>query len=1071
MLTVHHSNDLDCLADLLAAHCRAEPLPALTTEIVVVPAMPTARWLSVAMADRMGVSANTRFVLPASYTWALIGRVLPDVPERSPLSAESLFWRIAGLLQNIPAGDPFDAVRFYVQGRDAKRRFELARELADAFERYATYRPDWLLRWMDGADAQLGAHEAWQAKLFQSLVAAMPELPHVHPSERFFATLRGDREARKRLPARLFLFGITALPPLYLDFFHRLGDFIPVTLFLPNPCREYWGQIARSKTIGRVALERPEQVGYFDSGNRLFGSLAQHGRTFFNAIVECEQTAAEAFVEPAPTCLLGRLQRDILDMVEPLDRSDAFVLTDTDQSIAIDVCHGAMREADVLHDRLLGLFASDHRLRCEDVLILTTDLEQYGAAIEAVFTAAPAERFIPIALASHHSLAATRVARALMQLIEVAVGRLEAEGVLGLLDIAMVRDRFGIEADDVSLIRDWTGLLGIRWGQDGASKALEGLPESRPTTWQAGLDRLIVGAAIGRSEGASDPYADVVPFDDIEGANTLLAGRFAAFARAVFALADALRLPRKIDAWSDVLVRAMDEFFAPAAADEQDAIDLRRIIVALSRSAADARFAEPVAFAPMQWVLQKTIESESSGRGRTGGVQVTGLATANITPARVVCLVGMSDELFPRRNSARDFDLIDLHPAPGDSRRRDEDRYAFLMALVAAKDHLLISYTGRDARSDTERPPSVVVSELLDAIRRVARLESGGDPAERLLTQHPLQPFSARYGGALVTYASEWLPRAVETSRPFKEGALADDRQADRSITLEALARFWAHPSRYFLRERMGIVLAREDEALPEHEPFALNQLGAFRVRHALVAAALQPKGSAVHLRARMESNGILPAGVTGESLLAQLRLEIEPLVATVFAGSGAQRRETAVNIDVGRWRLTGTIDDAAGAGRLEWRAGRIRAGDRIQAWIRHLAWCIVIDAPTTTTLIGWEDGKLERETIRALDGRSAGALLGALLTDVEMGLTTPLPFFPEASFAYAEALHATPDPLRAMEKARTAWLGNAFIQRRAESADPYFALAMRGHDEPLDTAFVELAERVWRPLLESLGK
>ncbi len=1070
MLTAHHSNDLDCLADLLAAHCRAEPLPALTPEIMVVPSIPTARWLSIAMADRIGISANTHFVLPAAYTWALIRRVLPDVPERSPLSADALFWRIAGLLQNIPADDAFDAVRFYLQGRDAKRRFELARELADAFERYATYRPNWLARWMEGADVQLGPHEAWQAKLFQLLVAAMPELPHVHPSERFFATLRRDRDARHRLPARLFLFGITALSPLYLEFFHRLGDFIPVTLFLPNPCREYWGQIARARTVGRVALESLDQTEYFDIGNRLFGSLAEHGRTFFNAIVEREQSASEAFVEPDPTFLLGRLQRDILDMVEPSDQADAFVLADADRSITIDVCHGAMREADVLHDRLLGLFASDPSLRCEDILVLTPDLEQYGTAIEAVFTAAPAERFIPIALASHHSLSDARVARTLMQLLTVAVSRLEAEAVLGLLDAAIVRNRFGIAAEDVSLIREWTLRVGIRWGKDGESKGREGLPISRPTTWEAGLDRLIIGAAIGGAEGAADPFADVVPFDDIEGANTLLAGRFATFVRAVFALADALRMPRRIDAWSKVLAGAMDEFFAPATEDEQDAIGLRRLIVGLSRSALDARFAEPVAFAPMQWILQQAIEGESSGRGRTGGVAVAALTIGSITSARVVCLIGMNDELFPRRNSARDFDLIDLHPAPGDPRRRDEDRYAFLMALVAAKDQLLISYCGRDARNDTERPPSVVVSELQDAIRRVAGLPGAGDPVARLVTVHPLQPFSARYGKSLVTYGAEWLPPTVQASRPFKDGVLAADVTVTRTMTLDALARFWAHPARYFLRERMGIALAHEEEALSEHEPFALKQLDAYRVRQALVEAALHPSKNAAQLRARMESDGILPAGEFGGLLLAQMKRDVAPLVSTVFAGGAIERRRLTVDIDIAHWRLTGTIDEPVGAGRLEWRAGRIRAADRIQAWIRHFAGCVAA-APATTTLIGWADHKLESETMRSVAGPAAVKMLLALLTELEAGLLTPLSFFPESSFAYAQALRASEDRSVALEKAGAAWFGNDFLKARPESQDPYFALAMRDHDAPLDAAFAALAERVWAPLLECLGE
>ena len=1072
MLTVHHSNDLDRLADLLAAEVAAEPLAALATEIVVVPAISTARWLSIALADRLGISANTRFVLPAGYAWELIGRVLPDIPERSPLSAEPLFWRLAALLRHVPDGAGFDAVRHYLRGADTTRRFELARGLAEAFERYATYRPHWLTRWMDGGYHDLGPHEAWQAALLRALVAEMPELPHVHPSERFFSALQNDRAKRQCLPARLTLFGTTTLPPLYLEFFHHLSAFVAVTLYLPNPCREYWGQIVRGRTIGRIAIEHPEQVSYFDTGNRLFAALAQHGRTFFNAVLERGETGAEVFIEPDSSRLLGRIQRAILDLVEPAEQGEAFALDGTDDSIRIDVCHGAMREADVLHDRLLGLFAGDPTLRSEDVLILTPDIDRYGSAIGAVFGAAPSKRFIPFALADRDALADTRVVRTLMALLDLASGRFEAEAMIGMLDLGVVRARFGIEASEISLLRDWTMRLGIRWGKDGSSKAGLGLPAERATTWQAGFDRLILGAALGGAEDPSDVFMEVVPFDDIEGAGTHLAGRFAAFARRVFELADAINAPRRIGAWSALLVDAMDNFLACETEDEQDAIELRRLIIALSRSAEGARFTESVPFGSMRAVLESAIDREASGRRmRMSGVPVADLTSARVVPARVVCLVGMNDDLFPRRSTARDFDLMDVHPAPGDPRRRDEDRYAFLLALGAARERLLITYTGRDARTDTARPPSVVVSELLDAVRRCARSPGGGDVAAPLITHHPLQPFSARYGGGLVTYAEEWHPRATQAPRPFRDGALPGDATAPRTIMLEELTRFWGDPSAFFLRERMGVVLARGEEALSEHEPFGLRELAAFRARHALVEAALRPGERASHVRARMEADALLPSGDYGGLLLAQMERAVRPLVSSVLAGAGSHHEFMPINLEIAGWRLAGTIEVSAAGGRLEWRAGRIRASDRIRAWIRHLVGCVVGDAPKTTTLIGWDSKKLEHETLRPLERHMATEALATLLALVEIGLSKPLAFFPEASMAFAQSLHGDPDPLRALTKARLVWYGSEFDQRTPEGTDPYIALAMRDCKTPLDAEFEALAGRVLNPLIESLGE
>ncbi len=1072
MLTVHHSNDLERLADLLALHVRAEPLSVLATETIVVPAVPTGRWLSIAMADRLGISANTRFVLPAAYAWELIGRVLPDVPERSPLSAEPLFWRIAGHLKRMPDGSAFDAVRYYLRGADAARRFELARELAHAYERYATYRPNWLEGWLNSVDHKLGANETWQAMLFRALAAEMPELPHAHPKERFFSTLERDAALRGRLPSRLSIFAVTTLPMLYLEFFHCLGAFVPVTLYLPNPCREYWGQIVRGRTIGRIALERPEHLTYFDFGNRLFGSLAQYGRAFFNAVVEREQAGDQSFVEPDPTRILGRIQRDILDLVEPSEEGDGFELASTDDSIRIDVCHGAMREADVLHDRLLGLFAKDSTLRSEDVLVLTPDLERYGAAIEAVFSAAPPRRFIPFSIADRSVLGGKLVVRTFLRLIEVASGRLEAEAIAGLLDVSLVRTCFAIEASEVAILRDWIQRLGIRWGKDGEGRARLGLPAERSTTWQAGLDRLVLGAALGGGDEPAEIFGDVVPFDDIEGAGTELAGRFAVFARRLFAFSDALEKPRTVAAWRDVMIGAIDDFLGPTAEEEQDAIALRRLVIAIARSAEEARFDESMSFGSLRTVLEQTIERESHGaRSRSGGVSVADLVTGCAVPARVICLIGMNDELFPRRNNTRDFDLMALDPAPGDPRQRDEDRYAFLMALITARDYLSISYTGRDARNDTERPPSVVVTELLDAVRRCVRSAQCGDVAAALVTLHPLQPFSARYGtqSGLVTYSDAWQPLETRSPEPFRDGALSRAVVDGRSFTLDELTRFWANPAAFFLRERMGVLLARGDEQLSEHEPFGLQQLDAFQARHALVEAALRSGQSRASDRARMQADGIVPAGEFGGLLLEQTRRQLDPLVSTVAAWSGAEQKRIPVNVEVSGWRLTGTMDFAVGAGRLEWRAGRIRAGDRMRAWIRHLVWCLVCEDATTTAMVGWDSKKLDHETLAYRDQRSARDTLSHLFELVATGLCRPLSFFPESSYAYARSMHADHDPMRALEKAHAAWYGAEHDRGRPESADPYFALAMRDWAVPLDTEFIGLALRVMNSVLESL--
>ena len=105
---------------------------------------------------------------------------------------------------------------------------------------------------------------------------------------------------------------------------------------------------------------------------------------------------------------------------------------------------------------------------------------------------------------------------------------------------------------------------------------------------------------------------------------------------------------------------------------------------------------------------------EQRGHFFTGGVTFCALKPVRSIPARVVCLLGINDQVFPRRPQPAQFDLMARSPRAGDPSARQDDRYSFLETLLSAQEKLLISYVGRSAVHNKEIPPSVVVNELLD---------------------------------------------------------------------------------------------------------------------------------------------------------------------------------------------------------------------------------------------------------------------------------------------------------------------------------------------------------------------
>src|SRR5688572_13184455 len=162
MLTIHHSNRLETLADELA-RVTAEPLASpFAAEIVVVQSRGVARWLSLRLAERAGVCANVLFPFPSAYAWELYRAVCGDVPEQSPFDPDVLKWRILGVLPELEASAVFAPVAGYVRGDDL-RRYELAVRLAQLYDEYLVYRPDWIAAW----ERDTPPH--WQAALWQRL--------------------------------------------------------------------------------------------------------------------------------------------------------------------------------------------------------------------------------------------------------------------------------------------------------------------------------------------------------------------------------------------------------------------------------------------------------------------------------------------------------------------------------------------------------------------------------------------------------------------------------------------------------------------------------------------------------------------------------------------------------------------------------------------------------------------------------------------------------------------------------------------------------------------------------------
>ena len=111
--------------------------------------------------------------------------------------------------------------------------------------------------------------------------------------------------------------------------------------------------------------------------------------------------------------------------------------------------------------------------------MLVPQLELYAPYIEAVFATSSERHSIRFSIADRGLARASEIARSFQRLLALARTRLDSESVLALLDTAAIARRFGIDAAEIALARQWVRETGVRWGKDEVSRVRLGLRKLR----------------------------------------------------------------------------------------------------------------------------------------------------------------------------------------------------------------------------------------------------------------------------------------------------------------------------------------------------------------------------------------------------------------------------------------------------------------------------------------------------------------------------------------------------------------------------------------------------------------
>ncbi|MCP4366595.1 MAG: exodeoxyribonuclease V subunit gamma [Deltaproteobacteria bacterium] len=1075
-LKIYTSNRLEILVRQLAKIVR-EPLSSpFIQETIVVQSLGMERWVSMELASYNRICANSYFPFPNQFLQDIFKKIIPDLPEYSPFELSTMTFKMMKILPECLHIPEFESIKSYLKDDiNQLKLFQLAERIADTFEQYLVFRSEMIFAWEEGREEKDPEYR-WQAYLWRELAKGNEKNHRAYLRKVLFERIRKKQVLFKDLPQRVSLFGISYLPPFHLEAFTQISQLTEVYFFILNPCMEYWADIASDVEIKKIKgkYNQTNQVSddlHLEKGNRLLASMGALGRDFFRLVSGFDYEIYDLFEDQSCHNILSGIQSDILYLREGENEKEGRLADRAgidDLSVQVHSCHSAMREVEIIHDNILTMFEDDPKLLPKDIIVMTPDIETYAPYIHAVFHAQPDETLrIPYSIADKSIIKQSRTIETFLLILDLKESRLGVSSIMALLESPATKAMFDLNDSDIDQIEFWIRKTNIRWGYDALSKKKMGIPGFIENTWKAGIERIILGYAMpGRGRKM---FSGILPYDHIEGSNVKTLGKLIEFISCILKWKKELERLRTVKKWGEVFIEILEQLFKPGEDTEREIQFLRKVFKELESKERISDFKDKVELEVMRSYLEGIFEKQLTSSGFiSNGLTFCAMLPMRSIPFKVICLIGMNNDSFPREYRPLGFDLIARKPNIGDRSKRNDDKYFFLEAIISARKKLYISYVGQNIQDNTKIEPSVIISELIDYIEKSFTLPDNFIK-ENLITQHKLQAFSPRYfqkESKLHSYSKENFIAAKnflnhDDHPNFIKESLSTPTDEFRNLEIEAFCTFLSHPVKFLLQRRLGVYLDESIDLIDEKENFSLNGLEKYKIKQDLLKNRLSGLKLDDMLPVQ-RATGTLPHGNIGKVSYSDMSNDAE-IFAEKLENITEGKKIDSIDIthEIAGFKLTGKIADIHEQGLVIFRYATVKPKDYIKAWIYHLLLCTNRNShcPLKTTLLG-SNLLYEFDLVQ-----NPEEILEHLLQVYWQGLSEPVHFFPKTSYKYAHLLlEKEKITYDALENARKSWEGNDFTP--GESNDLYLDLCFR-ETNPLDEEFEKVSIEIYKPIFE----
>ncbi len=614
-----------------------------------------------------------------------------------------------------------------------------------------------------------------------------------------YELLEGSFKPPKKM-IEVHLFNFSFIPSLYHKFLQKISRFVSIFYYQFSPCQEFWTDTVSDRE--RMLMQKKdrfehEQDIFFKSHNSLlvnFGSVMRKNASFFE---ERDLCGIDHIATPSST-FLGRLQSDIFE-----DKVSEGAKIELDSSFAVYPAPSKLREVELLYTQLKTL-----SFEPQEVLVFAPDISEYAPYIQLVFGGR--KPLFPFQINGLPRLSLSLFLQGFFDFISLFSKRFTLKDVFKICKHPFVLSAFQLKEQEVECFYVWMEKLGVKWGLDSKhrkellSKSVYG--NEMGGTFEQAFDILLQRLVCMDKT----PTEWDVPSPDFSQAESL--GKCIFLVRSIQKDLERLRTPMVLNSWAEYLQLLASRYFL-VSKEEQGYLDFfSQKLKLLSYLGEEQQ--SLFSLSSIQRFLENAFKEKSGkiGSNELNTIHFSSLSKPSFFPCKMLYLLGMEESSFPKNEpgSSLKIPVGDFSP-----RSSDEDRTAFLQALLTPKCAFAMSYLSVNADDGKEQLPSLFIQEVLSYIETHLLIKQEAlfkrfSPLPFHLDSPCLKHSKRHYLSALNFYGeipqNPFIPEYLNAPIP------SFDIKEEASLPLNKLKSFAKHPIRFYFNEILGVYLDYEKQ-------------------------------------------------------------------------------------------------------------------------------------------------------------------------------------------------------------------------------------------------------------------